>query len=682
MEKYAEAALARRTAWLEEGWREAPRPVTRVEVLVAAAAAGTGGGSGSDTPAPAGAAGDAAAAATAVGPSTRRATGPDAVPGWAGVARVSHAIVELLARLEAEAEAEAAAAAEEDGTSGAGVTASPAPLHTVLLRGHAATTPSAASPLATPGGVGADAASAAPPPPAAAAAAAAPAHRPNAFLERLKQPGAADVVESIRSFVRCFLAGHDVPAEYAALRDGEPDYAWAMAADDGTGVPVLDEHGRPVDTPLSSSTRGSSSVRSPPGTPSSRATNADGSVAPPPPPPPLPPQPPHEAVREFLTRTEGVIRAHPLWRGTAGALPPASVSRAANRRGGGRGGGSALPLGPMSGARYRPGYASGSSSSSSSGGGFGGGPSEASERWEAVTDGLEKVVMTKLAGAVFGAHRDAAARDAFLARRLAALSFVGFRHMELPPPPAHLLPGWRLAAGCLRAMGGYPAPGDKLACVMNACRALSAALALAAEARGERSSGVGADDFLPGLILVLIKAAPARLYSSVAYMCDYLRPSKLAGEQGYFLTALGSAVAFLRHVTPSHVGLSPGEFTATARAAAARISAGGGDAPEGSDTDEAWLRGWDPLAPAAAAVAGGGDGGASPGAPAASPPPPLRTDSAPQLALPDDGDDSGGGGSVCADPLDELGGAVADLAAAAAAAGAATGAPLVAPARA
>jgi hypothetical protein len=297
--------------------------------------------------------------------------------------------------------------------------------------------------------------------------------------------------------------------------------------------------------------------------------------------------------------------------------------------------------------------------------------------------------MTTRAGAVFGAHRDAPARDAFLARRLGALSFVGFRHMELPLPPAHLLPGWRLAARCLRAMGGYPAPGDKLACVMNACRALSAALALAAEARGERASGVGADDFLPGLILVVIKAAPPRLYSSVAYMADYLRPSKLAGEQGYFLTALGSAVAFLRHVSPGHVGMAPGAFTATARAAAARIgsssSSSGGD-DGSSDTDEAWLHGWDPLAPPAPAPSpAGGDGWGSVGGVAgAAPVAPPPADAAPQLALLSDvaGDDA-----ACAsdgDPLDELGGAVAALVAAAATAAAATVAPppLVPPVRA
>jgi hypothetical protein len=117
--------------------------------------------------------------------------------------------------------------------------------------------------------------------------------------------------------------------------------------------------------------------------------------------------------------------------------------------------------------------------------------------------------------------------------------------------------------------------------VHNACRAVSAVLALAGEARGERGSGGGADDFLPGLILTLVRAAPARLYSEVAYMADFLRPSKLAGELGYFLTALQSAVAFVKHVVPQYVGLSQADFDAAC--SGALLAGKGGGAGAGSD---------------------------------------------------------------------------------------------------
>jgi len=76
-----------------------------------------------------------------------------------------------------------------------------------------------------------------------------------------------------------------------------------------------------------------------------------------------------------------------------------------------------------------------------------------------------------------------------------------------------------MAADALSAMDRYDNPSDKMACILNACRVVSTLLALASDARGGgRDGGVGADEFLPALIYVVLHAHPPRLYSNLRYI--------------------------------------------------------------------------------------------------------------------------------------------------------------------
>ena len=517
LEELAELARAARIQWLMSSWQDSPAQVTKVDVLQAVVANVDSNSSSSSSP----------LKAAHARPVVHRRS-PRDVPQWDRLRSLSAEIMDLLRAIEDTA----AASSDVGGQS-----------QQVEPRKELSSVSPRLAETASGSVVGG----------------AAPRLR-NAFLEKMKCPEAADVAEAIRAFVKNF-SEHDAAAEYQQLPDPERDYTFVMEADDGNGVPVFDDDGRIRSntgtslTPVRGVSRGSSRI----------GLDSPGGAA------AEPPQPPHDAVRAFLTRAEGLIQKHQLWRGVVGI--PGDVSS-------GKGGAKAPA------PSYRP-------------DGGRGVLSETSERWEAVTDGLEKLVMSKLHPVVFGRQRDAAARDAFLSKRLAALSFVGFKHMEIPAPPPHLLPGWQLAASQLRAINQFTAPGDKLSCVMNACRAVSAVLGLAAEARGERGNGVGADDFLPGLILCLIRAAPAQLYSNVAYMTDFLRPSKLSGELGYFLTALQSAVAFLRHVSPDYVGMTVEQFTAAAYAANSLsmmelhhlATSVGGHEPADDRTYQLWVNG-------------------------------------------------------------------------------------------
>jgi len=198
---------------------------------------------------------------------------------------------------------------------------------------------------------------------------------------------------------------------------------------------------------------------------------------------------------------------------------------------------------------------------------------DSAAEWDATNEELERFVMGKLHAVTFAAHPACARRDARLAARLQALSFVGPRHLDLAEPSELLAPGWRLAQAALRDVDGARAPADKLTCIMNACRIIALLLQMAAEERGRGDRGVGADDFLPALIYTVIRAQPKRLYSSLRFIGEFRSPSKLMSEEGYFYTNLLSAVAFAKRARADQLSMSAAEFDAAAAEARSRAEA-------------------------------------------------------------------------------------------------------------
>jgi hypothetical protein len=329
---------------------------------------------------------------------------------------------------------------------------------------------------------------------------------PRDLLSRLRHPHAAHIADMLRTFVRSFAeldlrklyAAHpdpdaledsdsgsemeEEPAAVDALRDesnGEAAAAAASAAASSTASDAAP--GAPASSVAASSTASSAASsqkrrrrRAPPA-PSPRGRGKGGSSG-------AgvggagPGPGPDERVRAFLTRAEESMRKHPLWR------------------------------------------------------------DDTSAEWEATNEELERFVMGKLYSVTFAAHPACARRDARLAARLQALSFVGPRHLDLVEPSALLAPGWRLAQAALRDVDGARAPADKLTCIMNACRIIALLLQLAAEERGRGDRGVGADDFLPALIYTVIRSQPERLYSNLRFIGEFRSPSKLMSEEGYFVS--------------------------------------------------------------------------------------------------------------------------------------------------
>ncbi|CAI5476409.1 unnamed protein product [Closterium sp. Yama58-4] len=190
-------------------------------------------------------------------------------------------------------------------------------------------------------------------------------------------------------------------------------------------------------------------------------------------------------------------------------------------------------------------------------------------------EALEKYLMTKLFPRAFAPEEEEVERDRRLTTRIAALqTFLQPRHLDVPDSllnDASLL----LAEKDLQKLGSFKAPRDKLVCVLNCCRvinnillnaSMTAAAAAAAGAGAGEGGGKGggkppgADDFLPVLIYVVVKANPPQLLSSILYIQRYRHSDRLVSEAAYFFTNLASAATFLESLSAAQLSLSDQEF--------------------------------------------------------------------------------------------------------------------------
>uniref|UniRef100_A0A7S4JWA8 VPS9 domain-containing protein n=1 Tax=Odontella aurita TaxID=265563 RepID=A0A7S4JWA8_9STRA len=92
-------------------------------------------------------------------------------------------------------------------------------------------------------------------------------------------------------------------------------------------------------------------------------------------------------------------------------------------------------------------------------------------------------------------------------------------------------------------------PSRMLACIHDVYRGINKALSTAMENIDTEKSGnalPSADDVLPALILVVLRAQPRHIVSNLNFIDLFATPEQLRGEAGYAFTNLFSAVQFLR----------------------------------------------------------------------------------------------------------------------------------------
>ncbi|XP_054720552.1 GTPase-activating protein and VPS9 domain-containing protein 1-like [Uloborus diversus] len=113
------------------------------------------------------------------------------------------------------------------------------------------------------------------------------------------------------------------------------------------------------------------------------------------------------------------------------------------------------------------------------------------------------------------------------------LSIPKVYHSECP---------WPSAQAELVNINAYKTPRDKVQCVLRCCGTIMNLLSIASD-----KSVPAADDLMPVLVFVLIKANPPHLLSTVQYVNTFFE-KQLEGEEAYWWTQFASAVEFIKNM--------------------------------------------------------------------------------------------------------------------------------------
>lgn len=128
----------------------------------------------------------------------------------------------------------------------------------------------------------------------------------------------------------------------------------------------------------------------------------------------------------------------------------------------------------------------------------------------------------------------------------------------------------QLAQKELQKINMYKAPRDKLVCILNCCKVINNLLMNASMASNENPPG--ADEFLPVLIYVTIKANAPQLHSNLLYIQRYRRESRLVAEAAYFFTNILSAESFIWNIDAKSLSMDENEFERNMESARALLS--------------------------------------------------------------------------------------------------------------
>jgi len=149
-------------------------------------------------------------------------------------------------------------------------------------------------------------------------------------------------------------------------------------------------------------------------------------------------------------------------------------------------------------------------------------------------------------------------KDLEIQARIRSLNWVTGAHLECPfketaPDVRDLI---YLAINDILELDGSKAPQDKLASVVSCSKKIFTVL----QAGGD-CSVASADDFLPSLIYILLKANPPRIMSNINFITRFSNEARLrSGEEGYYFTNLCCGLSFVENLTAASLNLPQGEF--------------------------------------------------------------------------------------------------------------------------
>ncbi|XP_059614271.1 rab5 GDP/GTP exchange factor [Phlebotomus argentipes] len=181
------------------------------------------------------------------------------------------------------------------------------------------------------------------------------------------------------------------------------------------------------------------------------------------------------------------------------------------------------------------------------------------EQKEEMLDFFEKCVMTRNHKILFSPpFTNDEEKDSAIQSRIRQLSWINAKHLlcTIDEVNAEVRDLVYSAITELVAMDSFQSPQEKLECIVRCCRNIFNLL---------KHTGNGgpasADEFLPALIFVVLKANPARLHSNINYITRFSNASRLmSGEGGYYFTNLCCAISFIENLTAESLSMADDEF--------------------------------------------------------------------------------------------------------------------------
>ncbi|XP_054650075.1 rab5 GDP/GTP exchange factor-like [Dunckerocampus dactyliophorus] len=181
-----------------------------------------------------------------------------------------------------------------------------------------------------------------------------------------------------------------------------------------------------------------------------------------------------------------------------------------------------------------------------------------SEHVEGIMDEVERYMMTRLYKEVFCPETsDDEKKDLAIQKRIRALHWVTIEMLCVPVDEE--IP--EVSDSVVKAItdvieiDSRRVPKDKLACITRCSKHIFNAI------RISKKEAASADDFLPTLIYIVLKANPPRLQSNIQYITRFCNPSRLmTGEDGYYFTNLCCAVAFIEKLDGKSLNMTSEEF--------------------------------------------------------------------------------------------------------------------------
>ncbi|XP_062843825.1 RAB guanine nucleotide exchange factor (GEF) 1, like isoform X1 [Trichomycterus rosablanca] len=214
-----------------------------------------------------------------------------------------------------------------------------------------------------------------------------------------------------------------------------------------------------------------------------------------------------------------------------------------------------------------------------------------SEQVEAIMDEVEKYIMLQLYEQSFcPGSADDGVKDLAIQKRIRALHWVTIQMLcaplkeEIPAVSDSL----DKAITDVIEVDSRRVPREKLRYITRCSKHIFGAI------KRSKKEAASADDFLPVLIYVVLKANPPRLQSNIQYITRFCNPTRLmSGEDGYYFTNLCCAVAFIEKLDAQSLNLTPEEFEfhMSGQASPDRPCGPGASFTSSSSSSSSWPRG-------------------------------------------------------------------------------------------